>query len=123
MYPKKPGMSTLDKIRIIQIYEADYNYILRTIWGRRLVWNAQKHNAYMPAQQAQPGNLCLGAALNKVLSYDLIRQIKEVATSFDNDCKGAYDNLVPPQAMLNCRRLGLPRTAAKMLTTILNNAI
>ena len=51
-YPKKPDMSTLGKIRIIQIYEADYNYILRTIWGRRLVWNAQKHNAYMLAQQA-----------------------------------------------------------------------
>ena len=52
MYPKKPGMPTLDKIRIIQIYEADYNFILRTVWGRRLVWNAQKHNAYMPAQQS-----------------------------------------------------------------------
>ena len=49
--------------------------------------------------------------------------MKEVAGSFDNDCKGAYDNLVPPQAMLNCRRLGLPRTAAIMLTTILNNTI
>ena len=52
MYQKITGMSTLDKIRIIQIYEADYNFILCTIWGRRLVWNAQKHKAYMPAQQA-----------------------------------------------------------------------
>ena len=31
MYPKNPGMQTLDKIRIIQIYEADYNFILCTI--------------------------------------------------------------------------------------------
>ena len=88
-------MPTLDKIRIIQIYKADYNFILRTIWGRPLVWNAQKHNAYMPAQQAQLENLYLETVLNKILSYDLIRQIKEVTTSFDNNCKGAYDNLVP----------------------------
>ena len=116
-------MPTLDKIRSIQIYKADYNFILHTIWGRRLVWNAQKHNAYMPAQQAQPGNLCLGEVLNKVLSYYLNLQIKEVVASFDNDCKGAYDNLVPPQAMLNYLRMGLPRTEAKILETILNNTI
>ena len=43
--------------------------------------------------------------------------------SFDNDAKGCYDKSVPPQAMINCRRLGLPRLAEKMLTTILNNNI
>ena len=31
VYLKKPGISTLEKIRINQIYEADYNYILHTI--------------------------------------------------------------------------------------------
>ena len=85
--------------------------------------NKQKHKAYMSTQQTQLGNLCLGAALNIVLSYDLIRQIKEVAASFGNNCKGAYANLVPPQTILNCCRMKFPCTAATMLTTILNNTI
>ena len=67
--------------------------------------------------------VCLGAALNKFLSYDLIYQIKEVIVSFDNNYKGAYDNLVPPKAILNCCKMALPRTAAKMLTKILNNTV
>ena len=77
----------------------------------------------MPAQRVQPGQLCIAAALNKVLSYDIIRQTKKIAASFDNDASGVYDNPVPPQAMINCRHLGLPRLVAKMLTIILNNAI
>ena len=123
MLPKDPGMPKVERLRVIQLLQADYNFVLRIIWGRRLVWNAQKYGIYMPAQRAQPGNLCIAAALNKVLSYDLMRQTKKLAASFDNDAKGCYDNIVPPQAMVNCRRLGLPKPAAKILTTILNNTV
>ena len=77
----------------------------------------------MPAQRALPGNLCIAAALNKMLSYDMIRQAKKLASSFDNVAKGCYDKIVPPQAMINYRRLGLPWSAAKALTTILNNTV
>ena len=51
----------------------------------------------MPAQQAQPGHLCISVAFHKVLSYDLIRQIRKIAVSLDNDAAGCYDNIVPPR--------------------------
>mmetsp|Transcript_27180 Transcript_27180/g.54370 ORF Transcript_27180/g.54370 Transcript_27180/m.54370 type:complete len:86 (-) Transcript_27180:159-416(-) len=57
MLPKDPGMPKVERLRVIQLFEADYNFVLRIVWGRRLVWNAQKYGIYMPAQQAQPGNL------------------------------------------------------------------
>ena len=123
MLSKGPGMPKVEQLRVIQLFEADYNFVLRMIWGRRLVWNAQKYGVYMPAQRAQPGNLCITAALDKVLSYDMIRQTKKLAASFDNDAEECYDKIVPPQGMINCRRLGLPRSAAKMLTTTLNNTV
>ena len=72
MLPKDKGTPKVTRLRVIQLFEADYNFLLRIIWGRRLVWNAQKYGVYMPAQQAQPGHLCISAALHKVLSYDLI---------------------------------------------------
>ena len=62
---------------------------------------------------AQSEYLCIAAALHKVLSYILIRQTKKIAGSSDNDAKGCYGKIVPPQAMINYRRLGLPRTATK----------
>ena len=123
MLPKNQDMPKVTRLWVIQLFEVGYNNVLQIIWGRRLVWSAQKCGIYMPAQWAQPGHLCIAAALNKVLSYDIIRQTKKIAVSFDNDAKGCYDKIVPPQAMINCRRLSLPRSAAKMLTIILNYTI
>ena len=93
MLPKDPGILKIDRLRVIQLFEADYDFVLSLIWGHRLVWNAQK---YMPAPQAQPGHLYIGAALNKVLSYDLIWKIKKIAATLDNDAARCYDNIVPP---------------------------
>ena len=77
MPPKNPGMPKVERFRVIQLFEVDYNFVLRIVWGRRLVWSVQKYGIYMPAKRAQPGNLYIAAALNKVLSYDLMRQTKK----------------------------------------------
>ena len=53
----------------------------------------------------------------------MIRQVKTIAASFDNNAFRCYDNIAPPQAMINSYRLGLPRSAAIMLTTEFNNAV
>ena len=73
--PKDAGAPKLTRLRNINILEADYNLILRTIWGRRMIWKANDTNALMQAQQARPGCLAISAAFNKVLSYDLFCQI------------------------------------------------
>ena len=86
-----------------------------------MIWKANDTHALMTAQQARPGCLAISAAFNKVLSYDLFRKIRIIATSFDNDAQGCYDRIIPPYAMLCCRHLGLPKNADRMLTLILNN--
>ena len=116
-------LQKITKLQNIHILEADYNFVLRVIWSRRMIWKANDTNALMKAQQAQPGCLAISAAFNKVLSYNLFHQTKTVAASFDNDAQGCYDRIMPPYKMLYCRRLGLPKSVAKMLTIILNNTI
>ena len=49
MLLKDPGMPKVERLRVIQLFEADYNFVRRMIWGGRLVWNAQKYGVYMPA--------------------------------------------------------------------------
>ena len=49
----------------------------------------------MEAQQAQPGRLANGAVLNKVLGFDIIRQLKNTAASGDVDTVGCYDRITP----------------------------
>ena len=65
-------MPKVDQLRVIQLFEAYYNFVLQVIWGRRLVWSKQKYGIYMLAQRAQPGHLYIAAAHNKVINYDII---------------------------------------------------
>ena len=101
--------------------EADYNLVLKTIWGRRLINRAQEHNLLHNGQHARPRNLVSIVSLNKKISYNLIQQMKQLATSFDNGAKGCYNFIIPPHAMIACQRLGLPKKSAEMITIVLKN--
>ena len=78
MIEKDKGMPRVSRLRVIHLLEADYNFVLRNIWGRRLVKKARDNNMFMSAQQAQPGRLAVGGILNKVISFDLLRQLKKM---------------------------------------------
>ena len=123
MLEKNPGKPLIHCLRGIIILEADYNWVLRLIWGRRLFQNAATNGVLMTAQQAWPGFQSISAALNKVLAYDIMRLTHRDRGSFDNDVEGCYDHIVPPHAILCCRRMGLPKTVAVMLTNILSQTM
>ena len=40
---KIPGKPLLEKLRVIMLYEADFNFVLKLIWGHRLVRHAEKY--------------------------------------------------------------------------------
>jgi hypothetical protein len=64
----------IENLRIIQLCEADLNFVLHVIWGYRMIQHAKKHRALSSSQFAIPGETCNNAVLNKVLFFDLSRQ-------------------------------------------------
>ena len=42
---KIPGKPLIEKLRVIMLYEADFNFVLKLIWGRRLVRHAEHYQA------------------------------------------------------------------------------
>ena len=48
--PKDKGAPKISRLQNINILEADYNLILRTIWGRRMIWKANNTHTLMQAQ-------------------------------------------------------------------------
>ena len=36
-------LEKIEKLRIVMLYEADFNFVLKLIWGHRLVRNAEEH--------------------------------------------------------------------------------
>ena len=113
----------MHRLRGILILEADLNWVLRLIWGQRLFKNAVNNQTLMTTQQARPGFHSITAPLNKVLAYNHMRLTKRDGVSFDNNAEGCYDRIVPPHALLCCRRMGLPKTAAQMMGEVLQNTI
>ena len=67
--------------------------------------------------------MAIGAVLDKVLTFDLFRQTKTNGANGDADATGCFDRIIPPESQLSCRRWGVPKKAAKMITTVLNNTI
>jgi hypothetical protein len=56
MIEKKPGLFLLEKLRTIHLFEADYNWILGLIFGRRMVHNAEKQQHLNESQWgSRPG--------------------------------------------------------------------
>jgi hypothetical protein len=45
MIEKKPGVTKIDKMHVIHLFEADYNLVLKILWARQAVWNAHQKRA------------------------------------------------------------------------------
>jgi len=123
MLCKQPGNYNIDRLRVIQLIEADLNMFFRLIWGKRMVHNSL-HTNRIPCEQfgAVPGSLAMSATLLKVLSFDLIRLLRSNASIFNNDATACYDRILPALSQICCLLLGLPKNAAEFKLLFLKKA-
>ena len=109
----------IENLRIIQLLEADMNWLLRFLWGRKLDRHALVEGVYNEAQFASPGKLCISAILNKVLFFDLLRQSRQYGALSDNDATAAFDRVLPALCVVTCRQLGMPKQAQRFFFKLL----
>jgi hypothetical protein len=111
---KDPGSPEINRLRVIHIFEADYNIFLKTMWARRLVERGETANLFGESQQgSRQGRTANDAVLLKRLTYDLSRLLRSNLATFDNDAKSCYDRVINGLAMIAARRLGMPDTAIR----------
>jgi hypothetical protein len=111
----------IENLRIIQLCEADLNFTLHVIWGKRLIQNAMQENALDDSQYALPGMTCNSAIWNKVLFLDLMRQTLQPGILTDYDAAAAFDRILHSMSIITCRRLGLPMPTCMFLYNLLQN--
>ena len=120
---KIPGNYNVEKLRVIQLIEADINFYFKLLRGKKLVRNMIKNNLFLPEQFGDcPGTLRMSMTLIKVPSFDLIRLLRASATIFNNDAKACYARVLPFLAVLCCIRLDLPQQAATFMIHFLRTA-
>ena len=112
---KIPGKPIIEKLRIIMLFEADFNFMLKVVWGRRMVHNAERHDALGPDNHGSRSGRQVGdAQLEKVLVYDHSRLSRTNLVTIDNDAKSCYDRILKSLSMAACVSYGLPLMAAIM---------
>ena len=119
---KDPGRPSLNRLRIIHLFEADYNLFLKLLWAKRLIARGEEHNQFGEAQQgSRKGRTATNAVILKRLTYDLTRIQRSNLGTFDNDAKSCYDRIVNSLAMLVSKRLGMPDEAIRTHAGVLSS--
>jgi hypothetical protein len=114
MIYKKPGCLELDKLRVIHLFEADFNLIVGLLFGRRAMHHAADHRLIHKGQYGQPGGECLDVAFSKILHNIMATLTKTAMGQFESDAASCFDRIVMLFAICGFITLGAPLAAATM---------
>jgi hypothetical protein len=106
MLEKVSGISRSDKLRTIQLLEADINQVLCIAFARNITRIAKEHEGIISEHQ-YGGDHKTGMTplLNKLLTIQLLIQKKVEGIVFDNDAKRFYDRIIRSIALACLKRI------------------
>jgi hypothetical protein len=108
MIGKIPGCPKVNKLRVIHLYEADYNLLLKIIWARRLVWHAHDGKRINEGLAgSRPGKNSIDVVVAKQMKYLFSILTKTGVATMDNDAKSCYDRIIVNLAMIISQYYGL----------------
>ena len=119
MIKKKSQVEHISGLRSIVLTEADFNYNNKLL-GKTAMTIAEDGN-YLAQEQygSRKGKSSIDHAINKRISYDILRQFRSPGALCSNDAKSCYDRIVHTIAILAYRRLGIARPPVEcMIRTI-----
>lgn len=112
MIKKEPGNSKIHRLRVIHLYEADYNFLLQEKWCG-LISHAEERNLLHPGQYGScPSQDALIPAFLEELKNEISYMSRKSLINFDNDAALCYDRIMPALASLIGRKLGLHQNVA-----------
>lgn len=110
MIEKIPGVPRISKLRVIHLYEADYNLMNKLIWQRGIVWEAHKNGTLNPAQAgSRPYHTSIETVMSKDQKYLYSWLTRTSMATMDNDAKSCYDRIVASLALLISHKYGVPK--------------
>jgi hypothetical protein len=114
MIEKDHGKPRLNRLRIIHLFEADFNFFLKLVWGSRLVKRTVELDLLNDGQHGSvPRRTALDPIMLTQLTTDLCQILKHNMARFDNDASACYDRIIVALGMLAARRCGMPDNAIK----------
>jgi hypothetical protein len=104
MIYKKPGVIESDKLRVIHLFEADFNLLIGVYFGRRSMYHQVDRKLLHHGQFGKPGGECQDAALSKVLHNVISILTKPPMGKFESDVTACFDREVMDEGPLVVKR-------------------
>jgi hypothetical protein len=123
MIYKKPGVIELDKLRVIHLFEADFNLLIGVYFGRRAMYHQVDRQLLPHGQFGKPGGECQDAALSKVLHNLISSLTKTPMGQFESDANACFDGEVMSFVLTCFRSRGAPTGPLQMWEQVLQNVV
>jgi hypothetical protein len=105
-----------NKLRIIQLLEADLNSVLRIVCAINISRLVKEHSGIIYEHQYEIANkTCLTPVLNKLMSVQIFIQKRTEGIVFDNYAKGCYDRIISSIALACLKRIRYSQRSVIML--------
>jgi hypothetical protein len=111
---KDVGKPCIHRLRIIHLFEADFNLFLKIVWASRLVQRAVALDLLSDGQHGSvPRRTTMDPIMLTQLTTDLCHLLKINLARFDNDATACYDRIIVCLGMMAARRCGMPSNAIR----------
>ena len=85
--------------------EADLNFMMSHIWGRKINRYSENKGMVRNEQYGSRRNIrAQSLVLNKILSYDNSRIMRQESAHAENDSVNCYDRIIPEQAGITVQK-------------------
>jgi hypothetical protein len=96
----------IDKLRAICLLEADYNWLMKLIFAKRMMNNAGRKGVIPQEQFAKKGSKCQDGCMIKLFHYDRARVLHHTAAIGSVDFFSCYDSVAHPIASVALQAWG-----------------
>jgi len=123
MLMKKSGVTDLSGLRTIVLFPVDCNFAFKHM-GCQMRQVAEQTKSLAAEQYgSRKQHKAIDLAVNKALTFNILRQLKRAGAICSNDAKSCYDLIGHTQAAISMQRVGVNKNIINCLFTTLQEAI
>ena len=121
MIEKIKNKPLIDKFRVIHIIPADLNMTMGTLFGYRMMIQAEELKQLGEEQSGSRKNKdCQDVQHLKHCIFSIVRLSRAHGSTFDNDAKSCFDRIVMLLPSILAQRLGMPPQVCDLFLTTLS---
>jgi hypothetical protein len=113
------GCIMVEKLRAICLLEADYNWLLKLIFAKRMMNNARTKGIIPAEQFAKAGTRSSDGTLCKLLTFDRSRILHHTAALTSVDLGNCYDAVAHSIASIAVQAFGVSPIMVKVMLSVM----